>query len=97
MTSTYTIYGIVNSAAFNQNPSGDSTWFASRAARDAALADLRARMIGRGLSPSAARSGIYPVENSAHRERGVWIKDLEIQLDTVADFIAAREAASRAS
>ena len=64
------MYGYVNCAAFNTNPSGDyGSWWATREERDAALAKFRACAVGRGLSESASRSGIYPVKMRASRVR----------------------------
>lgn len=57
-----TIFGYVNCAAYNRNASGDSHYWTTREARDAALKALREWAVDKGLSPSAARSGIYPVK-----------------------------------
>lgn len=58
-----TVFGIVNVAAYNNNPEGDRTWYVSREARNEALASLRATWVRNGLTASAARSGIYAVKN----------------------------------
>ena len=53
--------GYVNAAAFNVRPEGDTRFFATREARDAALSRKRAAAIASGLAESAARAGIYPI------------------------------------
>lgn len=59
------VFGFVNCAAFNRDPAGDRSYYATREQRDAELADLRRWAIGRGLSESAAQTGIYPVKSTA--------------------------------
>lgn len=61
------VFGFINCAAFNVRAQGDSTWFLTREARDGALAKKREWAIGRGLSESASRSGIYPVKTRASK------------------------------
>lgn len=64
------VFGFVNCAAFNRDPSGDyGSWWPTREERDAALARVRAWAVSRGLSESAAHSGIYPVKMRASRVR----------------------------
>jgi hypothetical protein len=64
------MFGYVNCAAFNSNPSGDCQgWSTTREERDAKLAEFRAWAVSRGLSESASRSGIYPVKMRASRVR----------------------------
>lgn len=55
------IYGICNVAWMATRVEGTETWYATRKARDAALADLRKHAIVMGLSRTAARAGIYPI------------------------------------
>lgn len=55
------VFGICNNAFFATRPEGTETWYATREARDAALAEVREHAIGRGLSRSAAQAGIYPI------------------------------------
>lgn len=59
------VFGYVNAAAFNRRPEGDHHWFLTREARDEALAKFRASAVNRGLAPSAAQSGIWPVKSRA--------------------------------
>ena len=64
------MFGWVNCAAFNSDPSGDYMgWRATSEERDAALAKFRAACVASGLSESASRSGIYPVKMRASRVR----------------------------
>lgn len=55
------IHGFANVAFFNARADGDESYFATKAERDAALVGTRERAIARGLSETAARSGIYPI------------------------------------
>lgn len=57
------LYGICNVAFYATRPEGTETYYRTQADRDAALDRLRSRAISVGLAPSAARSGIYPVES----------------------------------
>jgi len=59
------MHGICNVSFYATRPEGTETWYADRAARDAALASLRTRAINAGLSTSAARAGIYPIRARA--------------------------------
>src|SRR5574343_313875 len=61
-----TLYGYRN-VAFHPGPSaeGYAVYYRSGMQRDGALAALRERAVGQGLSRSAAQAGIYPVTISA--------------------------------
>lgn len=64
------VFGFVNCAAFNRDPSGDyQGWSTTREERDEKLAKFREWAVSRGLSESASRSGIYPVKMRASRVR----------------------------
>jgi hypothetical protein len=65
----HTLYGFVTCAAFNVmngdahcSPNGDAYYYLTRKVRDRALKAARDWNIKRGLSPNAARSGIYPIK-----------------------------------
>jgi hypothetical protein len=67
-----TVYSWVNCAAYNRDPSGDyGAIYLDRAQRDAALTEVRAWAVERGLSEPASRSGIYPVKMTAAKLRKV--------------------------
>lgn len=52
------MFGYVNCAAFNRDPSGDyQGWSTTREERDEKLAKFREWAVSRGLSESASRSG----------------------------------------
>lgn len=57
-----TFFGYVNCAAFNRKLEGDTSWYATRAARDTAIVEKRAWAVRNGLSAGAAQAGIYPVK-----------------------------------
>jgi hypothetical protein len=64
------VFGFRNLAYFNREPAGDlSAFWTTREERDAALAALRSRAVSHGLSESASRSGIYPVQFRASEVR----------------------------
>lgn len=71
--------GYRNTAFYNRHASGDTTYFPSKRARDAALAKLRDHAVDRGLSPSAARYGIVPVSRRfpTARERDAFLANLQ--------------------
>lgn len=80
-----TVYSWVNCAAFNSDPSGDfGEIHMDRAKRDAALAEFRAYAVSRGLSESAARSGIYPVKMTAAKLRKIMCDTMPDAIDVVA-------------
>lgn len=80
-----TVFSWVNCAAFNRDPSGDyGEIHLDRAKRDAALAEVRAWAVSRGLSESAARSGIYPVKMTAAKLRNVLRDTLPDAIDVIA-------------
>jgi hypothetical protein len=56
------IYGIKNCAFYNIRPGGEVDFFSSRDERDAELDHLRTEAIEHGLSKSASRAGILPVQ-----------------------------------
>jgi len=64
--SSRTVYTWINCAAYNRDAEGDyGNLYLTAAARDTALRDVRAVAVRRGLSESAARSGIYAVKMTA--------------------------------
>lgn len=80
-----TVFSWVNAVAFNRDPSGDyGEIHLDRAKRDAALAEVRAWAVSRGLSETASRSGIYPVKTTAAKLR----RRLSDTLPDVIDVIA---------
>lgn len=73
------VYGFTNATFYNRSAEGDDTWFASARARNAALRELRARAIAKGLSASAAQAGIYPVRRHVASEVGAaWLREIEL-------------------
>jgi len=58
-----TLYGYAN-VCFYADHNTKPRYYLTRKTRDTALAALRDLAVERGLAPSAARSGIYPVKRT---------------------------------
>lgn len=67
------VYGFVN-VRFYAESNPRPTYYGSIAARDKAMAALRAEAVAAGLSVAGAKAGIYPVESTLRDARLEWHK-----------------------
>lgn len=71
------VFGVCNTALFDDAPEGTVTWYLTRKARDAALERMRDTAIACELSESRALSGIRPVRKPVRGDASrAWLDEL---------------------